>query len=447
MEGAEGRVDLRPYIQRARQADVVETIGSVHEIVGLLVEIVGIRAATGERLEARMANGRGEARTLDLEVLGFRDGRLLAAPLGSVAGISRGTPVRRRRRGSDVEVGDALLGRVIDSFGHPLDGMPAPQCAFRVPMHRAAPDAFSRRPVEQKIETGVRVIDSLLPVGRGQRMGLFAGTGVGKSTLLGMLCQRAQADVVVVGLIGERGREVGDFVRHALGDGLATSVVVAATSDAPPLVRAQGALRATAIAEHFRDQGKHVLLLMDSVTRYAMALREATLAAGEPPVTKGYTPSVFASLPVLFERAGNGAGPGSITAIYTVLVEGDDLNDPIADTVRGTLDGHIVLSRKLAQRGLFPAVDVLASVTRVLHAITDPAHRGHATRVRDLLAAHEEAADLLKIGAYVAGSDARVDAAVAAMPAIEALRRQDVDETCSMATSLERLAAIPQGAP
>ncbi len=431
-------IDLKPYIERAAAADLVPAQGRVHEVVGLLVEVAGLSAATGERLEARLAD-----RKLTLEVLGFRDGRLLAAPLGSTAGVQQGTPVVRCPAGNEVAVGEALLGRVIDSFGEPLDGLPAPVCTHRVPLYRDPPPAFSRRPIQEKVETGVRVFDALLPIGRGQRLGLFAGTGVGKSTLLGMLCRRAKADVVVVGLIGERGREVGDFVRNALGTALQSAVVVAATSDAPPLVRAQGALRATSIAEHFRDQGLHVLLLMDSVTRYAMALREATLAAGEPPVTKGYTPSVFASLPVLFERAGNAGGQGSITAIYTVLVEGDDMNDPIADAVRGTLDGHIVLSRTLAHRGMFPAVDVLASVTRVFGAITDAAHRERATRVRDLMAAHNEAADLLKIGAYVAGSDARVDAAVEAMPAIEALVRQDVDEASTIDSAMTALARIP----
>lgn len=430
-------IDLSPYVARAKAADLVPARGRVHEVVGLLVEVAGLSAATGDRLEAKLAD-----RSLTLEVLGFKNGRLLAAPLGSTAGVGQGTCVMRAPAGSEVAVGKALLGRVIDSFGEPMDGMPAPVCTHRVPLYREPPQAFSRRPIQEKIQTGVRVLDALLPIGRGQRLGLFAGTGVGKSTLLGMLCRRAQADVVVVGLIGERGREVGDFVRNALGPGLSSAVVVAATSDAPPLVRAQGALRATAIAEHFRDQGLNVLLLMDSVTRYAMALREATLAAGEPPVTKGYTPSVFASLPVLFERAGNAGGRGSITAIYTVLVEGDDMNDPIADAVRGTLDGHIVLSRAQAQRGLFPAVDVLASVTRVLHAITDPTHREQASRARDLMAAHVDAADLLKIGAYVAGSDARVDAAVEAMPAIEALIRQDVDEVSTTDSAMLALGHI-----
>ncbi|MBI4952582.1 MAG: FliI/YscN family ATPase [Myxococcales bacterium] len=435
-------MDLGAYIERARSAEVDASRGFVCQAVGLVVEVAGVKAATGDRLVARVGT-----RALTLEVLGFRDGRLLAAPLGSTAGLRQGVACVRCQRGHEVGVGPALLGRVIDAFGEPLDGGPPPPITGAVPLRREPPAPFGRRPVAEAIDTGVRVLDALLPVGRGQRLGLFAGTGVGKSTLLGMLTRRAKADVVVVGLIGERGREVGDFVRNAVGkEGLARSIVVVATSDAPPLVRAQGALRATAIAEHFRDQGAHVMLLMDSVTRYAMALREATLAAGEPPVSKGYTPSVFAALPLLFERAGNGSGQGSITAIYTVLVEGDDLHDPIVDAVRGTLDGHIVLSRELAQQGIFPAVDVLGSVSRAFHDIAPPEQRAHVQRVRELLGAHRDAADLLKIGAYVAGSDPRVDAAVLALPRVERLIRQDIDEASPRSASLALLRKLGAGA-
>ncbi|MFP6683150.1 MAG: FliI/YscN family ATPase [Polyangiaceae bacterium] len=431
-------IDLSHYVERAQAADVMPAEGQVHEVVGLLVEVVGLSAATGDRLEVELPD-----RALALEVLGFRKGRLLAAPLGPTTGVQHGARVIRRARGAHVEAGDALLGRVIDAFGNPLDGKPMPLATHRVPLRREPPPAFARRPIDQQIDTGVRVLDALLPIGQGQRLGLFAGTGVGKSTLLAMLCRRARADVVVVGLIGERGREVGDFVRNALGpEGLGHAVVVVATSDQPPLVRAQGALQATAIAEYFRDRGKNVLLLMDSITRYAMALREATLAAGEPPVTKGYTPSVFAALPALFERAGNTSEQGSITAIYTVLVEGDDMNDPIADTVRGTLDGHIVLSRDLAQRGLFPSVDVLASVTRVFMDITTAEHRQSANQIRDWLGAHRDAADLLKIGAYVAGSDPRVDAAILTMPHIEGLIRQELDEPSDQRLAIQTLHTI-----
>jgi FliI/YscN family ATPase len=431
-------VDLERYVGRVKAAPGPEVEGQVHELVGLLVEVVGVRAAIGDRLEARLPD-----RKLVLEVLGFRMGRLLAAPLGTTEGIRPGAPVVRLSEGACAEVGEALLGRVIDAFGQPLDDGPPPRCEGRAPLRREPPPPFARRPIRTQLDTGVRALDALLPLGLGQRIGLFAGTGVGKSTLLGMLCRRAKADVVVVGLVGERGREVGDFVRNVLGDeGLRRSVVVTATGDAPPLVRVQGALRATAIAEHFRDRGATVLLVMDSVTRFAMALREASLAAGEPPVTKGYTPSVFAALPALLERAGTGPGGGTITAIYTVLVEGDDMQDPIADAVRGVLDGHIVLSRALAERGLFPAIDVLRSVSRVIDDITTADHRRRAARVRDLLAAHAEASDLIKIGAYVRGSDPRVDSALAAMPKIEGLIRQGLDEPVAREQTMRLLAQV-----
>lgn len=428
------RVDLSSYVARARAATGPFPEGRVHQVIGLLVEVAGVVVPVGAQLEVERTG-----KPLLLEVLGFRAGRTLAAPLGPIAGVEPGARVTVRPSGAVAAVGDELLGRVIDAFGEPLDGGPAPLCLQQSALHASAPDAFTRRPIRTQVETGVRAIDTLLPLGRGQRIGLFAGTGVGKSTLLGMLCRHAKFDVIVVGLIGERGREVGDFVRGALGEqGLARSVVVAATSDQAPLVRARGALRATAIAEHFCREGKQVLLVMDSITRFAMALREATLAAGEPPLSKGYTPSVFAALPALLERAGTTDGEGSITAVYTVLVEGDDLQDPIADAVRGILDGHVVLTRKLADRGLFPAIDVLRSVSRLVNEIATPEHLRMAGRARDLLSAYTEAADLISIGAYVPGSDARVDAARVAMPKIEALLRQPLEQ------AVPRDAAIAQ---
>jgi flagellum-specific ATP synthase len=437
------RIDLGRYVARAKLARATLPEGQVSEVLGMLVEVEGIGTAVGSQLETT-ASGR----SVVLEVLGFRNGKVITAPLGSIAGLAPGARVRASPSAALAAVGPALLGRVIDAFGHPLDGGAPPICTDVTPLKAQPPAPFSRRPIREAIETRVRAIDALLPLGRGQRIGLFAGTGVGKSTLLGMLCRHSAADVIVVGLIGERGREVGDFVRGALGEeGLRRSVVVAATSDMPPFVRARGALRATAIAEHFRAQGKCVLLVMDSVTRYAMALREASLAAGEPPLTKGYTPTVFAALPALLERAGNTDGPGSITAVYTVLVEGDDLNDPIADAVRGILDGHIVLSRKLADRGLFPAIDVLRSVSRVVSEISTPEHLKNATRVRDLMATYSEAADLIQIGAYVAGSDPRIDSARSANPRIEAIIRQGLLEGPSRASSLQALRTIAESAP
>jgi len=436
------RIDLSAYVKRAQRAHVAVRDGTVAEVSGMLVEVDGIAAAIGNQLEAEAPDG-----MVPLEVLGFRNGRVLAAPLGRTAGLSQGARVRSSPASAMAAVGPALLGRIIDSFGRPLDGKPEPVCHGRAALQAPAPAPFSRRPIHEAMETRVRAIDALLPLGRGQRIGLFDGTGVGKSTLLGMLCRHSAAEIIVVGLIGERGREVGDFVRGALGaEGLARSVVVAATSDTPPYVRVRGALRATAIAEHFRSEGKSVLLVMDSVTRYAMALREASLAAGEPPLTKGYTPTVFAALPALLERAGNSAGPGSITAVYTVLVEGDDLNDPIADAVRGILDGHIVLSRKLADAGLFPAVDVLKSVSRVANEIATPEHLKAAAKVRELLAVYSDASDLIQIGAYVAGSDPRIDAAKAAQPRIEGLIRQGLNESIARGASIDAVRAIAAGA-
>ncbi|MBX3258162.1 MAG: FliI/YscN family ATPase [Labilithrix sp.] len=433
-------IDLSSYEAEVRAAPLARAEGRVEKVVGLLVEISGLDGAVGRELEIDLPG-----RRVTLEVIGFRDGRLLAAPLGPTSGIAPGARVRLRTSEASAEVGEALLGRVIDAFGRPLDQRPPPRGAARSPLHAEPPAPFARRPIDTPLETGVRALDALLAFGEGQRIGLFAGTGVGKSTLLGMLCRHANADVIVAALIGERGREVGDFVRHAIGpESLSRCVVVAATSDAPPLVRVRGALRATAIAEHFRKQGKRVLLVMDSVTRYAMALREASLAAGEPPLTKGYTPTVFAALPPLLERAGRDSGPGSITAVYTVLVEGDDMNDPIADTVRGILDGHVILSRKLGDRGHHPAIDVLRSVSRVARDVSTSEHVGAAGRVRELLAAYEEAADLIQIGAYVPGSDARVDAARALHPVIEALLRQPPDEVTSRGETIARLRAIAE---
>jgi len=436
--GHSDRIDLTEHISRVRSAPGPSPEGRVRDVIGILVEIEGLTAPIGGQLELRNSSVR-----LGLEVVGFREGRLLAAPLGPTAGIVPDSRVRLSPESNAVAVGDALLGRVLDAFGLPLDDGPALELTETTPLSAKPPSPFGRQPIDRQIATGVCAIDALLPLGRGQRIGLFAGTGVGKSTLLGMLCRHSDADVIVVGLIGERGREVGDFVRSALGEqGLKRSVVIAATSDMPPLVRARGALRTTAIAEYFRSKGKSVLLLMDSVTRYAMALREASLAAGEPPLTKGYTPTVFSSLPALLERAGNDAGAGSITAVYTVLVEGDDLSDPIADAVRGILDGHIVLSRRLADRGIFPSIDVLRSVSRVATDIATPEHIEHATRARDALATYDEASDLIQIGAYVPGSDPRIDAARVTSPRVEALIRQkpDVRIPCSTACDLLRAA-------
>jgi len=354
---------------------------------------------------------------------------------------------RSEDRGLHLPVGDGLLGRVIDAHGKPLDRLGPLQRVHTEPMVRRAINAMDRDPVRQPLDTGVRAINALLTVGRGQRLGLFAGTGVGKSVLLGMMARYTAADVIVVGLIGERGREVKEFIEDILEDeGRARSVVVAAPADSAPLVRLQGANYATAIAEHFRDQGRHVLLLMDSLTRYAMAQREIALAIGEPPATKGYPPSVFAKLPALVERSGNGlAGRGSITAFYTVLTEGDDPQDPIADAARGILDGHVVLSRELAEAGHFPAIDVERSISRVMGSVAAREHVAAARRARALLARHNKARDLIQLGAYQVGHDAELDQAVRLQPGLNALLQQDMHEPAALHASFARLCEAIEG--
>ncbi len=423
-------VSLDVYARAVERTRLVRAYGTVKQALGLVVEIAGIRAAIGDVVEIDDVLAPRDAKPLDLEVTGFRGDHLLTTPLGSTTGVRPGQRVRLTTRGAEIPVGDELIGRVIDAFGTPLDGLPPRVPRARAPVHAKPPPAVSRRPISEPFTTGVKVLDALCTMGRGQRLGIFSGAGVGKTTLLGMLARGSSADVNVIALVGERGREVNEFLLDTLGpDGLARSVIVCATSDEPPLVRARAADTATAIAEHFRDQGKSVLLVMDSVTRYAMALREVALATGELPATKGYPPSVFAALPRLLERAGTDAGPGAITAVYTVLVEGDDLSDPIPDAVRSILDGHVVLARDLADRGHFPAVDPLASLSRLSVALAPAEVTRAAQRLRELLGAYRGAKDLIQVGAYVRGSDARVDRAVEMMPRIEAFLRQDMRES------------------
>lgn len=430
---------LSKLLEHCKQAQAHEPVGVVLDVVGMVVEVGGLRAAVGQTLEVRTSHGH----TLELEVVGFRSDRLVASPLGSLSGVHSGSLARLSDRGATFGVGPELLGRVFDAFGNPLDGGPRIHFGTRYPIHRAPPPPFGRQPVKDVFSTGIRAVDSVLTLGVGQRVGIFAGAGVGKSSLLGMMCRSSQADINVIGLVGERGREVSDFVRQSLGqEGLARSVVIAATSDQPPLVRAHGAESATAVAEYFRDQGKSVLLMMDSVTRYAMALRETALAAGEPPATKGYPPSVFAALPRLLERAGTSTGKGVITALYTVFVEGDDLTDPIADAVKGILDGHIVLSRSLAEKGHFPAIDVLQSISRLAPEVTDQTHQGMATLVREALGTYRDALDLIQVGAYVQGSDPRVDAALAMVPKINMFLRQALGERTPFGQVKARLQSL-----
>jgi flagellum-specific ATP synthase len=383
----------------------------------------------------------GVERVIPAEVVGFRTGRVLLMPLGELAGVAPGSRVVLVREKPIVRVGDAMLGRVLDALGRPLDGRGPIEVEAEYPLYGVRMNPLDRRPIREPLDLGVRAINALLTCGRGQRLGIFAGSGVGKSALLGMMARYTRAEVTVIALVGERGREVREFVERDLGDGLSRSVVVAATSDQPPLVRIRGAFLATTIAERFRDQGRDVLLMMDSLTRVAMAQREIGLSVGEPPSARGYTPSVFGLLPRLLERAGQGR-EGSITGLYTVLVEGDDMNEPIADAARSLLDGHVALSRRLASESHYPAIDVLGSISRVMVDVVPPEHRAAAARVRSWLATHRDAEDLINIGAYARGSSAAIDEAISRLPAITAFLRQPLDQRTPMTESVAALAAL-----
>ena len=402
------------------QSAPLPVTGRVIRAAGVVVEASLPRVALGAQCEIHLD---GEERLL-AEVVGVTAGHALLLPFGELRGIREGCTVVQRGGAAEIPVGDALLGRVVDARMRPIDGGPPLLLRARARLDQTPPPAMSRRRIAAQLHTGVRVLDGCLCIGEGQRVAVMAGPGVGKSVLLGMLARHSSADVIVVGLIGERGREVREFVERDLGPGLARSVVVVATGDEPPLLRLRAAQAATALAEAFRARGKKVLLLIDSLSRVAMAQREVGLAAGEPPTSKGYPPSVFAALPRLVERAGNDSGPGSITAFYTVLAEGDDLTDPVADAVRAALDGHIILSRKLAESGHFPSIDVLQSVSRVLTDVVGPPQKEAAREARDLLAAHREAADLIEVGAYAAGSNPRVDRALKVLPMLRRFLQQ-----------------------
>lgn len=395
--------------QRLAHFNPIETSGKITQVVGLVLESEGPAACMGDLCYIETP---GERHRVPAEVVGFRQERLQLMPLGETGRIGQGSRVVNSRRALTVPVGASLLGRVIDPLGRPLDDL-GPLCPeARYPLERTPPSALQRQRIETPLHFGVRVIDSLLTIGQGQRVGIFAGSGVGKSTLLGSIARHAESDINVVALIGERGREVREFIERDLGpEGLARSVIVVATSDQPAVVRLKGALAATAIAEYFRDQGAQVLLMMDSLTRFAWAQREIGLAIGEPPTTRGYTPSVLAMLPRLLERAGT-AERGAITGLYTVLVEGDDMNEPIADAARSILDGHIVLRREFAARGHYPAIDALDSISRLMNEITPPEHRSAARQLREMLATYQASEDLILLGAYAAGTNAALDRAI-----------------------------------
>ncbi|MDA1216917.1 MAG: FliI/YscN family ATPase [Chloroflexi bacterium] len=435
--------NLERYARAIKALPGAQASGRVVEVVGLTIEAKGLVCEIGERVDITVRDNS----TIPAEVVGFRAGHVLIMPLAEMTGIQPGSRVTATGAQLRAPVGRALLGRVLDGLGQPIDGLGPLATQRTVPVVSDPPHPLRRKPVSDPLVTGVRAIDGLITVGKGQRIGIFSGSGVGKSTLLGCIARSQNTDVTVIALIGERGREVREFVTNSLGPaGLARSVIVVSTSDQPALVRVRGAWLATAIADSFRNEGMDVTFLMDSVTRVAMAQREIGLAIGEPPASKGYTPSVFALLPKLMERTGN-SEHGTTTGFYTVLVEGDDFNEPISDAARSILDGHIMLTRELAARNHFPAIDVLHSVSRVMPAVAAKAHLKDAGMLRQLLAAYEKARDLINIGAYVSGSDATIDAAIRLMPEALAFLQQDSEPTPFM-ESLRRMGELAsQGAP
>lgn len=442
---------LNAVAQRLEKLPSKRISGRVVRATGMVIEAVGIQVALGDgcRIELPKNAVDDRANYAEAQVVGFSGERLYLMPLAEVNGLMPGAKVLPLGAGAPgsarrFPLGQTLLGRVVDGSGTPLDDLGSLDEAPRAPLSTPQLNPLARAPIEQQIDVGIRAINALLCVGRGQRMGLFAGSGVGKSVLLGMMARYTQADVIVVGLIGERGREVQDFIDNILGkEGLSRSVVVAAPADTSPLQRLQGAAYATRLAEGFRDEGKNVLLIMDSLTRYAMAQREIALAIGEPPATKGYPPSVFAKLPSLVERAGNaGVGEGSITAFYTVLTEGDDQQDPIADAARAILDGHVVLSRALAEAGHYPAIDIEASISRVMNAVADDDQCRQAQVFKSMLSRYQRNRDLISVGAYQPGHDPRLDEAVRRYPELESFLQQRIDECSSLDQSRQALNTV-----
>ncbi len=420
------KIDTKKFMDAIKQCESIKMSGKVTQVIGLVIECKGPHVSIGEL--CYVCSRFEEVEPIPAEVVGFREGNVLLMPIGEMEGIGPGCEVISAQRVLKVKVGPQLLGRVLDGLGEPMDGKGPLLCKQEYPLQAPPPPPLERPRITDSLYVGVRAIDGLITLGSGQRIGIMAGSGVGKSTLLSMIARNTEADVSVIALVGERGREVKEFIERDLGEeGLKRSVVVVATSDRPALVRIKGAMTATAVAEYFRDQGKKVVLMMDSVTRFAMAQREVGLTVGEPPATRGYTPSVFALLPRLLERAGT-SGKGSITGIYTVLVDGDDMNEPIADAVRSILDGHIVLSRGIAAQNHFPAIDVLASVSRVMGEVVDEEHNAAARRMRALMAVYKEAEDLIHIGAYVNGSSEKIDTSIKKIDAINDFLCQGIFE-------------------
>ena len=431
---------LAKYHRCVDAACTIQANGKVTNVVGLVIEAQGPMSRLGTICDIYT---RGDSHKITAEVLGFKNNKVLMMPLAEIRGIGPGCPIVARQQRPVIPVGTGLLGRVIDGLGNPIDNKgPIPaECEY--PIYGTPINPLKRKRISKPLDLGIRAINGLLSVGCGQRMGIFAGSGVGKSVLLGMIARKTTADVNVIALIGERGREVNEFIEKELGkEGLERSVVVVATSDHLPLIRMRGAFISTAIAEFFRDQGQHVNLMMDSVTRFAMAQREIGLALGEPPTTKGYTPSVFTLLPKLCERAGTSADRGTITGLYTVLVEGDDTNEPIADALRAILDGHINLARDLATQNHYPAIDVLSSISRVMDDIIDAEQRRYANQLKETLAVYRKAEDLINIGAYVAGSNPKIDYAIEMIEKINRYLKQEIDETTPFDDSISQLARL-----
>lgn len=429
------------YANVINNTETIRVNGRVTQVVGLLIEATGPRNPVGDVCNIMTPSG-----PMPCEIVGFRRDSILLMPLINTEGIRQGAEVIPTGTPLTAPAGEELLGRLLDGLGNPIDGKgELPTSMKRVPLNREPPNPFTRPRILKPIPTGVKVLDGLLTIGNGQRIGIFAGSGVGKSTLLGMISRSSKADVNVLALIGERGREVREFLEKDLGpEGMKRSIIVVATSDQPALVRIKAAFTATAIAEYFRDQGKNVMLMMDSVTRFALAQREIGLATGEPPATRGYTPSVFAMLPKLLERAGTSQN-GAITGIYTVLVEGGDMDEPVADAVRGILDGHLVLSRDLAHQNIYPAIDILSSISRLMPEIADKTHYANAGKLRNIYSTYMKNVDAITLGAYKAGSDPRIDEAIKKQPLVEGFIRQSIKEAVPFETSIAEIAKIAGG--
>lgn len=433
-------LDIQRYHDTIAGLHLTRDRGRVTEVGGLLLKGTLPGASLGSICEVYPA---GTERSFLCEVVGFKDQSVLMMPLSDMRGVSLGSQIHLARQMATVRVGEGLLGRVVDGLGRMIDGGEEIELAREVPLYSEVRNPLARQPIRRGLDLGIRAINGLITVGQGQRVGIMAGSGVGKSVLLGMMARNTKADVNVIALIGERGREVREFIENDLGpEGMKRTVIVVVTSDQSPLLRMRGAFVATAVAEFFASIGKNVLLMMDSVTRFSMAQREIGLSTGEPPATKGYTPSVFSTLPKLLERAGSFEGEGSITGLYTVLVEGDDMDDPIGDAVRSIVDGHIVLSRKLAHKAHYPAIDVLASASRVMRSVSTNEHQRVAQKLREALAVYREAEDLINIGAYKQGSNPRIDRAVKVIDAVNEFLKQRVEDPCDMTSTIRQMQSI-----